>query len=92
MIVQTIHEILNVFDCYVKGLGEGTVIMFISGSISSNPQYSVRLHDTGFIRTVDQNDIIMYGNPTAGQQLVPNIPEDWQPKRKLFVSNKNETL
>jgi hypothetical protein len=77
VIIQTLHEVLNPFDAYCRILGDCTVMFMIAGSITSNPQFIVRLHSTGYLRTVDQNDLIVYGNPTAGQQLVPPIPEAW---------------
>jgi len=77
MITQTIHEIHNPFDAYVKELGECLVLFLISGSVSSNPQFIVRIYHTGQIRTIDQNDLLMYGNPTAGESLVPDIPDEW---------------
>lgn len=77
MITQTIHEIHNPFDAYAKLLGECLVLFMISGSVTSNPQFIVRIYHTGYIRTVDQNDLIVYGNPTAGESLVPEIPSDW---------------
>jgi hypothetical protein len=70
MIVQTIHEILNPFDVQTP-LGEGVAIFMIAGSIHSNPQFIVRLYHTGTVRTVDQNDIKIYGNPTTGEKLNP---------------------
>jgi hypothetical protein len=70
MIVQTIHEILNPFDVQTP-LGEGVAIFMIAGSIHSNPQFIVRLYHSGTVRTVDQNDIKIYGNPTAGEKLNP---------------------
>ena len=71
MTIQTIHELANPWDCEVRGLGYGLVKMMISGSVDSNPQFLVRLYDTGDIRTVDQNDIRLYGNPSAGESLKP---------------------
>jgi hypothetical protein len=70
MIVQTIHEILNPFDVETP-LGYGVVLFMIAGSIHSNPQFVVRLYETGKVRTVDQNDILIYGNPTTGEPLIP---------------------
>jgi hypothetical protein len=70
MIVQTIHEILNPFDVETP-LGYGVAIFMIGGSIHSNPQFIIRLYDTGDIRTVDQNDVKIYGNPTTGEPLIP---------------------
>jgi hypothetical protein len=70
MIVQTIHEILNPFDVLTP-LGDGVAIFMIAGSIHSNPQFIVKLYNTGKLRTVDQNDIEVYGNPTTGEPLIP---------------------
>jgi len=71
MIIQTIHEIVNPFDVEVKKLGHGVAIFLIAGSIHSNPQFIVRFYNTGEVRTVDQNDIQIYGNPTTGETLTP---------------------
>jgi hypothetical protein len=73
MMIQTIHEILNPFDVEVKDLGYGVAIFMISGSIHSNPQFIVKFYHTGLLRTVDQNDILVYGNPSNGEYLTPNI-------------------
>lgn len=77
---QTMIEISNPFDVYVKGLGEGVAMFMTCGSITSNPQFLVRL-ENGDVRTVDQNDIKVYGNPSAGQPLYPEIPNEWKPKK-----------
>ena len=71
MIVQTVHEILNPFDVEVKDLGYGVALFMIVGSIHSNPQFIVRFYNTGLLRTVDQNDLQVYGNPSAGEPLKP---------------------
>ena len=71
MIVQTVHEIMNPFDVEVKELGSGVALFMIVGSIHSNPQFIVRFYNTGLLRTVDQNDIQVYGNPTTGEPLSP---------------------
>ena len=70
MIVQTIHEIVNPFDV-VTPLGYGVALFMIAGSIHSNPQFIVRIYETGILRTIDQNDIQVYGNPTTGEPLNP---------------------
>jgi hypothetical protein len=70
MIVQTIHEILNQFDVETP-LGHGVALFMIAGSIHSNPQFIVKLYHTGLLRTVDQNDIKVFGNPTAGESINP---------------------
>jgi len=46
-------------------------LFLITGSIHSNPQFIVRFYHTGQLRTVDQNDLRVYGNPTAGESLKP---------------------
>jgi hypothetical protein len=69
--IQTIHEILNPFDVEVKDLGYGVAIFMIAGSIHSNPQFVVKFYHTGLLRTVDQNDIKLYGNPSNGEKLNP---------------------
>lgn len=71
MIVQTIHEILNPFDVHEQKHGYGVALFMIAGSIHSNPQFIVRFYETGILRTVDQNDIKVFGNPTAGEPLTP---------------------
>lgn len=70
MIVQTIHEILNPFDVQTP-LGYGVALFMIAGSIHSNPQFIVKMYDTGILRTIDQNDIKVYGNPSNGEKLIP---------------------
>jgi hypothetical protein len=70
MIVQTIHEILNPFDVETP-LGNGVALFLIAGSIHSNPQFVVKLYHTGLLRTIDQNDIKVFGNPTAGESINP---------------------
>jgi hypothetical protein len=69
--IQTIHEIENPFDVEVNELGYGVALFLISGSIHSNPQFIVRLYNSGILRTVDQNDIKVYGNPSSGEKLNP---------------------
>lgn len=84
MMIQTVHEIVNPFDAYAKELGDCLVMFMITGSVTSNPQFIVRIYHSGIIRTVDQNDLLLYGNPTAGESLVPPIPDDWKPKRSRW--------
>jgi hypothetical protein len=81
MMTQTIHEVHNPFDAYAKGLGHCLVMFMIAGSCTSNPQFVVRIYHTGELRTVDQNDLRLYGNPAAGESLIPEIPADWEVKK-----------
>lgn len=70
MIYQTVHEIMNPFDVDTP-LGYGVALFMITGSIHSNPQFIVKFYETGLLRTIDQNDIKIYGNPTTGEKLKP---------------------
>ena len=79
MIIQTIHEIMNPFDGYARKLGYCLVMFMIAGSVTSNPQFLVRIYGSGQIRMVDQNDLIIYGNPMMDEPLVPKIPDEWKP-------------
>ena len=83
MIVQTIHEILNPFDVHEQKHGHGVALFMIAGSVHSNPQFIVRFYDTGILRTVDQNDLVVYGNPTAGEKLTPESIQDPEKDSKL---------
>lgn len=73
--IQTIHELENPFDCQVQysdgSLVDAVVLFLIAGSIHSNPQFIVKLYNTGLLRTVDQNDLRVYGNPSNGETLIP---------------------
>lgn len=77
MMQQTMMELANPFDVQVKKLGYGLVKYIIIGSTSSNPQYIVRLYHSGIHRVVDMTEIREYGNPSAGENLIPEIPDDW---------------
>lgn len=80
MSTQVIHEISNPFDAFARELGYCLVMFMVAGSVHSNPQFVVRIYETGFLRTVDQNDLIVYGNPTAGEKLIPDIQKEWVKK------------
>lgn len=80
MIIQTIHEIVNPFDVEVRELGYGLALFMIAGSVHSNPQFVVRFYNSGEVRTVDQNDMVIYGNPTTGESLKPKTPTHWAKK------------
>lgn len=70
MVNQIIHEIQNPFDVDTP-LGYGLALFLIAGSVHSNPQFIVRIYDTGILRVVDMVDIKVFGNPTSGEKLVP---------------------
>jgi hypothetical protein len=78
MMQQTMMELANPFDVIAKAHGRCLVKYIIIGSTSSNPQYILRQYDTGFHRVVDMTEIAEYGNPSAGESLIPKTPEEWQ--------------
>jgi hypothetical protein len=92
VITQTVHEIHNPFDAFAKQLGECLVMFMITGSVTSNPQFIVRIYHTGLIRTVDQNDLIVYGNPTTGESLTPPIPDDWKLKTSRWPKGAKHNM
>lgn len=73
-------ELANPFDAFAKGLGYCLVMFIIAPSSTSNPQFIVKLYNKGDLRVVDQNDLKVYGNPAAGEDLIPQIPQDWLTK------------
>jgi hypothetical protein len=79
---QTMMELSNPFDAYAKQLGRCLVKYIVLGSTSSNPQYIVRLYHSGDHRVIDMTEIKEYGNPSAGESIIPEMPEDWKVKAK----------
>jgi hypothetical protein len=77
---QTILEVSNPFDVYVRHKGDGMVKFIILGSTSCNPQYIVRLYGSGNHLVVDMTDLKEYGMPS--QELDLDIPESWMPQIK----------
>jgi len=77
MIATPLHEVENPFDVWVRQLGHGMVKFIMWGSTSSNPQYLVRFYHTGVHRVIDMVDLVEYGNPSAGEDLKPTVPEGW---------------
>lgn len=77
MTIQTLLEISDRFDVYVKQLGEGTAMFLVSGSTTTNPAFIVKLKHSGLVRQVSQVDLVIYGDPGDGEPLVPEIPKDW---------------
>jgi len=78
MTQQTMLELANPFDVQVKELGYGVAMFLFIGSQTCNPSFIVRFYNDpkqtkipGQLRTVDQNDILVYGNPSAGETLIP---------------------
>jgi len=70
-------ELNNPFDAYAKLLGYCLVLFMIAPSATSNPQFIVKLYGSGDLRVVDMVDLKVYGNPSAGENLIPTIPSDW---------------
>jgi hypothetical protein len=79
MVMQTMIELANPFDAYARKLGDCLVLFLIAGSVSCNPQFIVRIKKSGDLRTVDQNDLKVYGNPgDSSDTFIPKIPDDWK--------------
>lgn len=76
MTQQTMLEISSPFDVHCP-LGHGVAMFMIIGSFTANPQFIVKLYKTGEVRSVDSNDIRVYGSPSYGESLTPEIPEGW---------------
>ena len=77
MTQQTMLEISNPFDVYVKKLGYGVAMFLFIGSNTCNPNFMVKIYNDGKMRMVDMIDMLVYGNPQYGEDLIPQIPEDW---------------
>lgn len=78
MTQQTMLELANPFDVHTP-LGHGIAMFLIAGSYAANPQFIVKLYDSGQIKSFDSNDVLMYGSPTYGEPLKPEtIPTTWK--------------
>lgn len=89
MTIQTLLELANPFDAYAKNLGDCLVMFVVAGSSTSNPQFIVRLYSNNDLRTVDQNDLKVYGNPgNSADKFLPEIPNEWKPSRKIPDDDK----
>ena len=64
-------ELSEPVDCTVRDLGEGAIRVLVWGSVSANPSCWVRLYATGQMRVVDQNDLIVHGNPGDPRDVPP---------------------
>lgn len=69
---QIIHEIADPFDVTTP-LGPGVAIFLIAGSINANPQFIIRLYETGNLRVVDMVDLKMASNPSWDVITKPTI-------------------
>jgi hypothetical protein len=77
MMQQTLLEINSPFDVHCP-LGYGVALFLVAGSFTSNPQFIVKLYNTGEVKSVDTNDIRIYGSPSYGEALKPEIPNGWK--------------
>lgn len=68
---QLIHEIQDQFDVDTP-LGKGVALFLIAGSIHANPQFIVRLYESGNVRVVDMIDIKVANNPSWDVIQKPN--------------------
>lgn len=76
MTQQTILELSNPFDVHTP-LGHTVAMFLIIGSFTSNPQLICKIYRTVIIKSFDTNDVRVYGSPSYGEPLVPEIPEGW---------------
>lgn len=72
---QTILELANPFDAYVRKAGPCLVLFLITATYSTSSHFIVKLYSTGELRTVDQQDLRVFGDQ---EYLNNNIPEDWK--------------
>jgi hypothetical protein len=88
---QSIHEIQDQFDVQTP-LGYGTALFLIAGSMHANPGFIVRLYESGELRTVDQNDVKVYGNPMTGNgwDLAPNKSKGNKSNNDGKYNNRNK--
>lgn len=91
--MQTVHEIQDRFDVYVRKLGHSLVMFLFTGSTTANPSFVVMVYETGQLRTVDQNDILVYGNPgNPNSPFIPDIPDGWEPDNSSDKKTLMEAL
>ena len=76
MTQQTLLEISDRFDVHTP-LGYGLAMFLVCGSSTSNPQLIVKLYNSGILKSFDLNDIRVYGSPSYGEDIKPQIPENW---------------
>ncbi|MCC6721542.1 MAG: hypothetical protein IT243_05020 [Bacteroidia bacterium] len=51
------------------------------------------VYETGQLRTVDQNDILVYGNPgNPNSPFIPDIPDGWEPDNSSDKKTLMEAL
>lgn len=91
MTYSSVHEYSERIDAYARKLGYCAIIDRTLGSPNCNPQFLVRIYHTGDLRVVDMVDLKLYGNPGAGENLIPDIPRDWLTKKDLDEFSKGES-
>lgn len=75
MIKQSLLELATPLDAFVRNIGPCTVLFLVLAAPS--PKFIVRVSGKGDLRTVDMEDIKVYGDPATGEALIPEIPKDW---------------
>jgi hypothetical protein len=58
--------------------GYGKALLIFDYGIDHNSVWGVRLHETGAFKHYDSEDIRVYGNPMAWENLNPEIPIEWK--------------
>lgn len=73
---QTMLELSEGWDVHTP-LGPGVVLIVTTPCYLGNSTLYVKLKD-GQLKHFDSNDVRLYGSPTYGEDLVPDIPKDWK--------------
>lgn len=73
---MTIHELKNQIDVHCPK-GYGKAIAWMDYGASVNTVWKIRLHETGRVINVFDDEILIYPNPMNGEKEI-KIPEGWK--------------
>lgn len=76
MAFQTLLELSEGWTVHTP-LGKGTALIISTPAYLGNSVVYVKL-ENGEMKHFDSNDIRIYGSPTYGEDLVPQIPVEWK--------------
>lgn len=91
---QTIHELREGWSVETP-MGSGVALLITTPSYLSNSILYVKLDATGELKHFDSNDVRLYGSPTYGEDLKPQVPIVWKNhivKTSEIKTVKNGTL
>lgn len=89
MVHQTMIEWSSPAEGFARGLGDCIILQNTLGCYSCNPQFLVMLTESGELRTVDQNCLALYGNPSDGRY---GIESELIKKWREELESKKETI